>query len=219
MDLDKQFLTKYQRTCITREPDGSYTVQFPWKPNHTTLPTNFTVCERRARALARKLAMLPDLLSTYNNILNYQIERGFIEEIHSTVANCHYIPHHAVKKQSPTTPIRIVYVCNCHQSNASPSLNGCLQIGALFLQDLCLIIVWFHLHRFAISTDIEKAFYMSTYMKMAKISLDSCGSQTHQIQKVSLLCIGLRLCCLELPAHHLFWIQLLTIICHIILLP
>ena len=158
MDPDKQFLAEYQRTCITRESDGSYTARFPWKPNHAPLPTNFTVCERRTRTLARKLAMSPDLLITYNNILNDQIERGFIEKIHSTVANCHYIPHHAVKKQSPTTPIRIVYDCSCHQSSASPSLNDCLQIGAPFLQDLCSIIVRFRLHRFAISTDIEKAF-------------------------------------------------------------
>lgn len=39
-----------------------------------------------------------------------------------------------------------------------PSLNDYLLIGTLLLQDLCVIIVQFCLHRSAISTDIEKAF-------------------------------------------------------------
>ena len=29
---DKEFMTEYQRTCITEETDGSYTAWFPWKP-------------------------------------------------------------------------------------------------------------------------------------------------------------------------------------------
>ena len=157
---DKEFMTEYQRTCITQETDGSYTARFPWKPNHPPLPSNFTLCEGRTRALAHRLAASPSLLTTYNNILIDQERRGFIEKINSPVANSysHYIPHHAVKKESVTTPIRIVYDCSCHQSKTLPSLNDCLQIGAPFLQDLCLIIVRFRLYRFAISTDIEKAF-------------------------------------------------------------
>ena len=153
-------MTEYQRTCITREADGSYTARFPWKPNHSPLPTNLTLCEGRTRALARRLTVSPELLTTYNNILKDQERRGFIEKINSPAVNSyyHYIPHHAVKKESPTTPIRIVYDCSCHQSKTLPSLNDCLQIGAPFLQDLCSIIVRFRLYRFAMSTDIEKAF-------------------------------------------------------------
>ena len=160
IDPHKTVMAEYQKTCVSREADGSYTARFPWKLNHPTLPTNLTLCEKRTRALARRLATSPHLLITYNNILNDQKQRGFIEEVKlpAVTSNCHYIPHHAVKKESPTTPIRIVYDCSCHQSNASPSLNDCLQMGAPFLQDLCSVIVRFRLHRFAISTDIEKAF-------------------------------------------------------------
>ena len=46
---DKEFIKEYQRTYITREADGSYTAQFPWKPNHPPLPTNLTLCEIRTR--------------------------------------------------------------------------------------------------------------------------------------------------------------------------
>ena len=194
IDPDKKFTVEYQRTCITHEADGSYTARFPWKPNHLPLPTNLTLCKSRTRTLARRLAESPDLLTTYSSILDDQERRGFIEKISSPAvnSNCHYIPHHAVKKESPTTPIQIVYDCSCRQSNSSPSLNDCLLIGTPFLQDLCAIIVRFRLHRFAISTDIEKHFYMSTCTRMTEISQGSCGSQTHQIQRVTSWYIDLR---------------------------
>ena len=102
VDPEKKFMTEYQRMSITREADGSYMARFPWKPNHSPLPTNLTLCEGRTRALARRLAASPELLNTYNNILKDQERQGFIEKINSPAVNsyCHYIPHHAVKKDN-----------------------------------------------------------------------------------------------------------------------
>ena len=70
----------------------------------------------------------------------------------------HYIPHHPVQKNSPTTPIRIVYNCSCRQSSHHASLNDCLMVGDPALIDLCAILLRFRLHCYALSTDIEKAF-------------------------------------------------------------
>ena len=70
----------------------------------------------------------------------------------------HYLPHHPVKKNSPTTPIRIVYDCSCHESNSSASLTDCLIVGSPFLNDLCAILLRFCTHPYAFATDIEKAF-------------------------------------------------------------
>jgi len=86
--------------------------------------------------------------------------RGFIERVHSPfpTTNCHYILYHAVKKDSPTTPIRIVYDCSSRSSHNAPSLNECMEIGPPFMNDLCSIILRFRLHKIAISTDMEKAF-------------------------------------------------------------
>ena len=92
IDPDMEFLAEYQRTCITSEADGSYTAQFPWKPNHSPLPTNLTLCEKRTRALARRLAISPDLLITYNNILNDQEKQGFIEKIKLPTVNSKCTP-------------------------------------------------------------------------------------------------------------------------------
>ena len=70
----------------------------------------------------------------------------------------HYLPHHPVNKDSLTTPIRIVYDCSCWESGQSASLNDCLTVGTSFLNNLCAILLRFHIHAFALSTDIEKAF-------------------------------------------------------------
>lgn len=110
--------------------------------------------------MAHRLAKTPELLKQYGRIIAEQEKRGFIERVDSNAhkANIHYIPHHPVRKESPTTPIRIVYDCSCKQSNNTASLNDCLHAGPPFLNDLCAILLRFRQHRFAFSADIEKAF-------------------------------------------------------------
>ena len=112
------------------------------------------------RSLARKLALNPPLLTKYSNILTDQERRGFIERVTdpTSTSRCHYIPHHAVRKDSSTTPVRIVYDCSCHQTRNQPSLNDYLLTGQRQLNDLCCIILRFRLHPVGICTDIEKAF-------------------------------------------------------------
>lgn len=156
------FMTTYQRDYISRDKDGSYVVRFPWKPDHPILPSNLAICERQTRALARKLGRQPDLLQLYGNIITEQEQRDFIERISPSETQSdrgvHYIPHHPVWKNSPTTPIRIVYNCSCRQSQQHASLNDCLMVGSPPLIDICNILLRFRLHCYALSTDIEKAF-------------------------------------------------------------
>ena len=92
-------------------------------------------------------------------IIKEQEQRGFIERVNDDATNdVHYLPHHPVKKDSLTTPIRIVYDCSCRGSGQSASLNNCLTAGPPFLNNLCAILLRFRIHAFALSTDIEKAF-------------------------------------------------------------
>ena len=156
------FMKAYQRDCISRDKDGSYIVGFPWKLDHPILPTNLTICERQARTLARKLGRQPELLKLYSNIIAEQEERNFIEQISPSVIQntrgVHYLPHHPVQKNSPTTPVRIVYNCSFRPSQYHASLNDCLMAGNPPSIDLSSILLRFRLHHYALSTDIEKAF-------------------------------------------------------------
>ena len=160
-DISKDnMLDHYLTSCLKRADDRAYVARFPWKPTHPVLPTNITIAERRTRHLVKRLAMTPKLLQVYNQILTEQETRGFIErvEVSRDHSGTHYIPHHSVEKDSLTTPIRIVFDCSCRQASTYPCLNDCLMIGSPCSNDLCAILVRFRLHRFGISTDIEKAF-------------------------------------------------------------
>jgi len=95
----------------------------------------------------------------YGKILADQEGKGFIEKVHNfKTYQSHYIPHRPVKKDSDTTPIRIVYDCSCKQSPQYPSLNDCLHVGPPFLNHLCAILLRFRQYVYAFSADIEKAF-------------------------------------------------------------
>jgi len=153
-------LNEYITSCVNRTDDGAYIARFPWKSNHPNLPSNSAVAKHRTQQLVKHLTLTPTLLKMYIQILADQENRGFIERV-STVNDTfgtHYIPHHSVEKDSPTTPIHIVFDCSCRQTSKHPSLNDCLRIGLPCCNDLCAILLRFRSHVFGISTDIEKAF-------------------------------------------------------------
>ena len=154
------FLRMYQKSSIQQLPNGIYSAKFPWKEDKPHLPTNFAICQRRTKTLLTKLRLTPDLLNLYNNIIQEQERRGFIEKVSdsSPAVAVHYLSHHPVKKDSLTTPIRIVYDCSCRENSRAASLNDCLMVGPPFLNDLCTILLRFRLHNYALSTDVEKAF-------------------------------------------------------------
>ena len=156
---DKNFLEQYSSSHITWQEDRSYSASFPWKDDHPPLPNNYSICQRRTRSVVRRLAQTPGMLQTYDRILKEQVDQGFIEQVTPTSSSAvHYIPHHPVRKDSSTTPIRIIYGCSCRGSVDQPSLNDCFLTGPPFLIDLVSIILHFHLNKYGVSTNIEKAF-------------------------------------------------------------
>ena len=147
-------------TSVTSDDDGTYVARFPWKPDHSTMPTNLAMTKRRTCQLVKRLVKTPQLLQLYNQIITKQQARGFIEHMEPSndSSTVHYIPHHAVEKDSPTTPIRVVFDCSCRQSPSYPCLNDCLMVGLPPINDLYAVLVRFRSHCLGISMDIEKAF-------------------------------------------------------------
>ena len=154
---EARFIREYQQTAISREQNGSYTAKFPWKKDHPPLPTNHIVCEKRTRATIKRINQMPDLLRKYGTIIKDQEEKGFIEKISSTASNynSHYIPHLPVKKDSPTTPLRID--CSCKVTPNQASLNECLHSGPPLLNDMLAILLRVRTHKYGIVTNTEKA--------------------------------------------------------------
>ncbi|XP_062596767.1 uncharacterized protein LOC134258250 [Saccostrea cucullata] len=150
----------YQDKCIEFR-DDKYYAKLPWKDDHSELPSNYGIALKRTQSTINRLSSNPELLKKYSAIIEEQERKGFIEKVPEdtkTSSVVHYIPHHYVKKDSSTTPIRIVYDCSCRESRDKPSLNDCLDSTPPILNDLTSILTRFRLHEFAVTTDIEKAF-------------------------------------------------------------
>ena len=166
------------KPILSRTPDGSFVAKFPWKEIHPALPYNRSTCEGRARSLARKLSHTPGLMALYGNIIADQVKCGFIKQVNASCIpqDCYFIPHHPLKKDSTTTPLRIIYDCSCRQSPTQPSLNDCLQAGPPFINDLCAILLRFRTHSIGIVTDIEKAFL---HVHLAELHILCLAVATH----------------------------------------
>ena len=159
-DETTAFLRHYQDTSITLQEKG-YNAKLPWKEDHPPLPTNIDITQRRTCSVVHHLAKDPQKLKMYNDVIVEQEHRGFIERVacpEVTKDKCHYLPHHAVFKESATTPIRVVYDCSCRQSKTHPSLYDCLLTGPPIANDLTGILLRFRCHKYGFTTDIEKAF-------------------------------------------------------------
>ena len=183
---------EYQQSAISREDDGSYTAKFPWKDDHPSLPSNFSVCQQRTRSTIRRLSRSPELLQTYGTIINDQLVKGFIEKVPDATptTNTHYIPHHAVRKISSTTPIRIVYDCSCRQSPNHASLNDCLEAGPPLLNDMSAILLRFRTNHYdnilsGSDTELKSTQYFDearSIMSEAKFNLRSWASNSPVLQ-------------------------------------
>ena len=71
----------------------------------------------------------------------------------------HVTNHHAVLKDSPTTPVRVVFDYSC-KTETGISVNDCLEIGPPLQNDLVVIRIRFRRPKVAITSDLEKAFHM-----------------------------------------------------------
>lgn len=156
--------------------DGKYTAALPWKNEHVNLPDNRNLSLKMLKSVCNSLRKNPLKLKHYANIINDQVKLGFIEEVDSNepindAAKIHYLPHHAVHKNSETTPIRIVFNCSSKISKDHASLNDCLLTGPCMLNDLLQVLLRFKLNNYACTADIEKA-YLNIYLK--ECDRDSC---------------------------------------------
>lgn len=149
----------YQEYLKTVQFDkGQYWVKLPWKLNKPDLPNNY------GRALGQMHSLVKELLrknkvQTYQKVLDDQIMADFIEEVSDAqpTSQSHYLPHHAVVKDSVTTPLRIVFNCSS-KTKQTVSLNDCLMTGPTMTQKLGDVLLRFRTDLYAYTADISKAF-------------------------------------------------------------
>ena len=135
----------YQQYLNSLKFTDKYYARLPWKRDHDPLPHNYKMAVGQLHALISSLRHKPDLLDHYDKIIKEQLDDGFVERVpNPKITNStHYIPHHAVMKDSPTTPVRIMYNCSAKPSKGTPSLNDCLMKGPSMTENLANILLIF----------------------------------------------------------------------------
>ncbi|XP_060589910.1 interferon-induced very large GTPase 1-like [Ruditapes philippinarum] len=93
------------------------------------------------------------MLKKYRDVIAEQERRGFIEKVQEKEIQMtrpiHYYPHHPIKKNFPTTPIRIVNDCSCRKTPHHAILNDCLQCSSPIFRGM----VRFEQLKFALAMD------------------------------------------------------------------
>ena len=138
--------------------NNRYWVGLPWKISPDTLPTNYRMAVGQLNSLIKTLERNPVKLAHYKQVIQDYLEQGFIEEVKDPQICGHYLPHHAVLKESATTPLRIVFNASARTGPNSISLNQALETGPSLTEKLVDSLVCFRVGRYGILADISKAF-------------------------------------------------------------
>ena len=163
-DQERKVLRNFEDTIVYSETDKQYVVALPWKGNKGRLTSNYGLALNRLKQQCTKFQKDTQFLENYMKVLKDQESRGFIERVEEfdsvELNNCHYLAHHGVKKDSVTTPLRLVFDCSARQGKNGLSLNDCLWTGPYITADLLKVLLQFRTNQFACISDIEKAFLM-----------------------------------------------------------
>ena len=160
VSTDDEVLCKFNRSIIYNEASKQYTVSFPWTESVINLPNNYALAKGRLNSLLKRLDQNKDLLENYDTVIKEQIMNDFIEKVPENELirpNTHYLPHHPVIKDHPTTPIRIVMDCSA-KIKGHLSLNDCLYVGPSLVPLLAQIILRLRMNKYICMGDISKAF-------------------------------------------------------------
>ena len=154
------------------------------------------MAKQRTRQLVKRLFKTPDLLKTYHQILSEQETRGFIQHIdnQSTIhSGIHSIPHHAVEKDSATTPIRLQLLAILYSLLPPHHVTTTYVLCSFTLGPTTL-----EYPRIS-----RRPFYTLDYILMIGTTHAFSGYPTWQTLQVSFALIISRLCPSEPLVHHL----------------
>ena len=185
--LEEEISPTLDRFNITTRHNGSrYTVLLPKRFSRLRkLQSNCLLSFNRLVGTFSRLSKAgkENEFKMYSDIITEQLQVGVLEKVNSlgTVeevksnlgkdprfydefstsdpreASVHYLPHFSVFKKS-SGKMRLVYDAAAKISSNSYSLNDCLETGPDLINSLLSILIRFRLHKYAMKSDIQKAF-------------------------------------------------------------
>ncbi len=113
---------------------------------------------RPLKSLVNRLEKDPELLSEYNNIIEYQLRKGIVEKVpvnELDTNEAHYLPHHGVVRSgSETTKLRVVFDGSAKENESEQSINDHLETGPNFIPPLFDTLIKFRSYPIALTADI-----------------------------------------------------------------
>ncbi|CAG9126253.1 unnamed protein product [Plutella xylostella] len=142
----------------TRDEQGRFCVQIPFKESPDKLGDTFTQAERRFHALEKRLSHTPLHKEMYTQFIKEYVELGHMSQV-DTYTTPHYIlPHHGVyRAHSETTRLRVVFDASM-PSTTGKSLNDIQRVGPAIQGDLFSILLRFRQHKYVACADVEKMY-------------------------------------------------------------
>ena len=172
-----------------QQTESGYIVQLPFK-DETRPSVNNRTARGQLNHLVQRVENDEQFGQQYNKVVEFYVEKEFIEQIPNQPIEGHYMPHHAVFKKSATTPLRIVFNASS-RPNEGRSLNDCLMTGPSLTAKLHEILVQFRQGKYAVTLDISKAFHRiiadeehRKFLKFLWINLNSQELLTFQFKVV-----------------------------------
>ncbi|XP_055715157.1 uncharacterized protein LOC129809373 [Phlebotomus papatasi] len=147
------------QTTHTRNSEGRFVVQLPFRENPNALGDSRSLAIRQLLALERRFEKNPELRTLYGEVMNEQLKNGWVEPVPagSHPSSTYYMPHQGVLKNSTTTKLRIVFNASAKTSNGV-CLNNLLRVGPAVQPTLAEILLRFRRHQFALTADISRMY-------------------------------------------------------------
>ncbi|XP_053698923.1 uncharacterized protein LOC128745882 [Sabethes cyaneus] len=147
---------------VTRTTEGRYVVRLPRQSNFDhMLGESKAAALRRFHYLEKKLEREPELKNQYHSFMSEYLSLGHMRPVSSEESepnHVHYLPHHAVlKDSSTTTKLRVVFDGSAKTSTGY-SINDALQTGPIVQDELLTLILRFRKYAIALVADIEKMY-------------------------------------------------------------
>ena len=138
---EKQAMSLLTETL--KKTGEGYSIKLPFKSEERP-SVNFRAAHAQMNSLLQKLKSDLTFYENYQKVIDDYLERDFIEStpVESKVG-C-FLPHHAVFKESATTPLRIVFNASSRPAGGR-SLNDCTLTGPTLTQKLHVALVKFRI--------------------------------------------------------------------------
>ncbi|XP_063537617.1 uncharacterized protein LOC134747015 isoform X2 [Cydia strobilella] len=148
----------------THNSEGNFEIELPLKQPPTKLGQSRHIAYRRFKTLESKFERNPEFKDKYVNFMREFEQAGHMIQLQDNYDGpCNFLPHQAVFRDSPSTPIRIVFDCSCRTDNGI-SLNDIQYKGSIIQDELINILLRFRKYQYVINADIQKM-YRCIYVK------------------------------------------------------